>query len=247
MIPRIIHQSWKVEQVPERWLAFQQSWRTNHPGYEYRFWTDEANRAFVAELFPEFLSIYDGYKHAVSRADLARVLVVYHYGGIYADLDCESLKPLDDLLAGRGLVFGLEPASHVKKPAVASRGFTRVVCNALFASVPHHPFWQHLFPMLMASKDEGNVLECAGPFVLTRACDSYPRPQEITILPSDVLYPLDNYLQPATSDGEAAANRDQRPYAVHHWAGTWWRSAVINNARRRILAARAASKPGENP
>src|SRR5260221_13668619 len=113
MIPKIIHQSWKVETVPERWRAFQESWRRNHPDYEYRFWTDDANRAFIAGVFPEFLAVYDGYRHAVSRADLARYLVVCHHGGVYADLDCESLKPLDDLLSGRELVFGLEPQSHV--------------------------------------------------------------------------------------------------------------------------------------
>jgi mannosyltransferase OCH1-like enzyme len=235
MIPRIIHQTWKVEQVPEQWLAFQQTWRGNHPDYEYRFWTDDDNRAFVAKVFPEFLAIYDGYPHAVSRADLARYLVVCHFGGVYADLDCESLKPLDDLIAGRTLVFGLEPPSHLARPPVAWRGLTRIVCNALFASAPNHPFWRHLLPLLAASKDEGNVLDCTGPFVLTRACDSYPSPQDITILPSDVLYPLDNYLQPATG-----STGGEGPYAVHHWAGTWWRSALINSARRRILAARAA-------
>jgi mannosyltransferase OCH1-like enzyme len=239
MIPRIIHQSWKVEQVPEPWLAFQKSWRDNHPGFEYRFWTDDANRAFVAREFPEFLAVYDGYRHSVSRADLARYLVVSCYGGVYVDLDCESLRPIDDLLDGRELVFGFEPQSHASKPAVRSRGLSRIVGNALFASVPHHPFWKHLLRTLIASKDEANVLEAAGPFVLTRACNSYPHPQEISIVPSEQLYPLDHFLQPteeSTKDNTADA-----PYAIHHWAGTWWRSAVINNAWHRINAARAAT------
>ncbi len=89
MIPRIIHQSWKVKQVPERWRPFQESWRKNHPGYEYRFWTDDDNRNFVERVFPEFLAMYDGYRHPVNRADLARCLVIAHHGGVYADLDCE--------------------------------------------------------------------------------------------------------------------------------------------------------------
>lgn len=233
MIPKIIHQSWKVEQVPERWRGFQESWRRHHPGYEYRLWTDDANRDFIAQIFPELLGVYDGYRHPVSRADLARCLVVCHHGGIYADLDCESLRPMDGLIAGRELVFGLEPQSHVDKPAVASRGFKRIVCNALFASVPRHKFWDHLLPMMVASRDEGNVLEATGPFVLTRAIDSYPHPQEITTLPSEVFYPLDHFLQ-----GRAERVCDA-PYTIHHWAGTWWRDAVLNNARRRILAARA--------
>jgi mannosyltransferase OCH1-like enzyme len=234
MIPKIIHQSWKVEQIPERRLGFQESWVRHHPGYEYRFWTDDANRDFIAHNFPELLGVYDGYRHPVSRADLARCLVVCHYGGIYADLDCESLRPLDDLLAGRELVFGLEPQSHVDKPAVASRGFKRIVCNALFASVPRHKFWDHLLPRMVASRDEGNVLEATGPFVLTRAIDSYSHLQDITILPSKVFYPLDHFLQ---ENAERVAI--DAPYTIHHWAGTWWRDAVLNNAMRRILAARA--------
>jgi mannosyltransferase OCH1-like enzyme len=244
MIPKIIHQTWNVEQVPERWLGFQESWRKNHPGYEYRFWTDGANRAFIAEAFPAFLPVYDGYRHQVNRADLARYLIVCHHGGVYVDLDCKSLRPLDDLLCGRELVFGLEPQSHVNKPAVASRGFRRLVGNALFASVPRHPFWQHLFPILFASKDQSNVLEAAGPFALTRACDSYPRPQEITILPAKSFYPLDHFLQPIAERTEAEAGNG--PYAIHYWAGSWWRSAVLNNAWSRVMAARAATSAGED-
>lgn len=244
MIPRIIHQSWKVEQVPDRWLAFQVSWRKNHPDYEYRFWTDEANRAFVARAFPDLLTVYDGYRHPINRADLARYLVVCHYGGVYADLDCESLRPLDGLLTGHDLVFAFEPQAHAAKPAVTSRAFRRIVGNALFASVPRHPFWEHLFPMLMAARDESNVLEASGPFVLTRAYDSYPRPQEITILPATLFYPLDHFLKPTAE--YAASDAGGGPYAVHHWAGTWWRSAVLNNAWHRIMTARAAIASGED-
>lgn len=242
LIPKIIHQSWKVRQVPDRWLAFQDSWRRNHPDYEYRFWTDEDNRSFVARIYPEFLPVYDGYRHGVSRADLARVLVVHHYGGVYADLDCESLRPVDDLLAKHRLFFALEPDSHVQKPAVTSRGLKRIVCNAVFASVPRHPFWEHLFPLLMEARDEGNVLEAAGPFVLTRACDTFPKTEEISILPSELFYPLDHFLQQADAGGA----RPVGPYTIHHWAGTWWRDAVVKNAWRRINDTRQ-TKPAATP
>jgi mannosyltransferase OCH1-like enzyme len=235
MIPKIIHQSWKTRQIPERWAGFQESWRHNHPDYEYRLWTDDDNRKFVAQFFPAFLPVYEGYRHPVSRADLARYLVVCHYGGVYADLDCESVKPLDDLLANHELVFGFEPQSHSQKPAVRVRGLERIVCNALFASVPNHPFWAHFLPTLMHSKDDGNVLEAAGPFVLTRAWECYPSPDEMTILPAGAFYPLDHFLQPNDVSQVSVADG---PYAIHHWAGTWWRNAVLQNARQRILSAR---------
>jgi len=245
MIPRIIHQSWKVAQIPDRWTAFQKSWRDHHPHYEYRLWTDEDNRAFVAEHFPELLSLYDGYHLPINRADLVRYLVVCRYGGIYVDLDFEALRPLDGLLEGKSLMFGLEPESHLARPAVRARGFTRLVCNAIFASVPRHSFWEHFVPMLVAAKDGPTVLDVAGPFVLTQACDSYPDQDAISIVPASLLYPIDNY--GGQVNGEERSGAGEPPYAVHHWAGTWWREALLSNARRRILAARSANETTPGP
>ena len=52
MIPRIIHQTWKDHDIPERFRAAQASWRTAHPDWEYRFWTDEDLERLVAERAP---------------------------------------------------------------------------------------------------------------------------------------------------------------------------------------------------
>ena len=41
---------------------------------------------FVKTNYPEYLALYQSLK-GVYMADMARVLVVYHYGGIYMDLD----------------------------------------------------------------------------------------------------------------------------------------------------------------
>jgi mannosyltransferase OCH1-like enzyme len=239
MIPRIIHQTWKVEQVPERWLRFQQSWRDKHPDHEYRLWTDAANREFIALTFPDFLSAYDGYRLPINRADLARYLIVQHYGGIYVDMDFEALRSLDDLLAGHDLVFGLEPQSHLNRPSTKARGLSRIVCNALFASAPRHQFWDHFLPMLLDAKDEKNVLDVAGPFILTRACDTYSCPQDISLVPAPLLYPVDYYGRNAADPSLGA------PYAVHHWAGTWWREMVLGDAWRRIVAKRTSGEPNE--
>ncbi len=34
-VPKIIHQSWKDEHVPERFLKWQESWKRTHPEWEY--------------------------------------------------------------------------------------------------------------------------------------------------------------------------------------------------------------------
>ena len=232
MIPRIIHQSWKVAQVPERWRAFQNSWRELHPDFEYRFWTDVDNRAFVAEIFPEFLALYDGYKLPIMRADLARYLVVCHFGGVYVDMDFEALKPLDTLLEGRELFFAPEPTSHLGTVPAKMRGLKSIICNAIFASVPRHPFWAHFFPMLEQAKDEKTVMDVTGPYLLSRACETYPQPNDIMIVDSALLYPIYNSGLPV--EGQTMEEARARAYAIHHWQGTWWREAVLSSAFNRI-------------
>ena len=134
-IAKIIHQTWKTDVVPEAWRGYVESWKTMHPGWEHRVWTDEANRAFVAEHYPDLLATFDAYPYAIQRADAIRYCLLHHYGGVYVDMDIECLRPIDELIDGRGFLAVLEP------PGQASwLGRNRVVSNAFMASSPGHPF-----------------------------------------------------------------------------------------------------------
>jgi mannosyltransferase OCH1-like enzyme len=238
LIPRVIHQSWKDQEVPARWIPFQRSWRELNPEYDYRFWTDADNRRLVAEHYPGLLPVYDSYPLAINRADVARYLVAHHQGGIYVDLDFECRRPIDPLVRGRTLAFALEPTTQAKPGLLAPGGLARTIGNAFIASTPAHPFWEALLPELVAAKGEENVLDATGPFLLTRAHENYPRQDEITILAPDLIYPLDREqarsLPPADIDVRAG-----EAYAIHHWAGSWLRERALYVARTRILRGRA--------
>jgi hypothetical protein len=41
VVPKILHQTWRDKEVPEKWKEAQRSCIEAHPGYEYRLWTDE--------------------------------------------------------------------------------------------------------------------------------------------------------------------------------------------------------------
>ncbi|KAK9841295.1 hypothetical protein WJX74_003340 [Apatococcus lobatus] len=99
-VSKIIHQSWKSAELPEKFAAWSRSWRSNHPDWAFVLWTDETNRKLIAEHFPHLLPVFDGFPEAIMRADTARILYMKQFGGCYADLDFESLKPLDSLLEG---------------------------------------------------------------------------------------------------------------------------------------------------
>lgn len=104
LIPKIIHQTFKNESIPELWQGPQQSCLDLHPDYEYKLWTDKKSREFIAaeyvetpsrlcdihtdfHRYPWFLETFDGYPYPIQRADAIRYFVLHHFGGIYIDLD----------------------------------------------------------------------------------------------------------------------------------------------------------------
>lgn len=93
MTPKIIHQTWKSTEIPPRWQRFRDAWKKFHPGWEFRLWTDEDNRRLVERDYTAFLQLYDSYAYPVQKADFARILYLHKFGGVYADLDLEPLRP----------------------------------------------------------------------------------------------------------------------------------------------------------
>ncbi|MCP5151013.1 MAG: glycosyltransferase [Chromatiales bacterium] len=213
-IPRLIHQTWRHPDIPLAWQGFVASWRRHHPQWTWRLWTDADNRAFVAAHDPWFLGIYDAYPEPIMRADAVRYFLMARLGGLYVDMDFECLRPLDPLLAERRAVVGLEPAAHAARLQARARGLDHVVGNALLASEPGHPLWEHVIRELVASHREPGVLDATGPFMLTRALARFAGRDAVTVLPASAVYPL-------AADDAAATRVDDDAYAVHHWSGSW--------------------------
>lgn len=65
---------------------------------KYMLWTDDSSREFIASYYPWFLETFDEYEYNIQRADAIRYFVLYHFGGIYFDLDIGCNRPLDPLL-----------------------------------------------------------------------------------------------------------------------------------------------------
>ena len=191
-IPKIIHQTWKSANIPNQYLAWSSSWKRLHPGYEYRFWTDRDIDALIDDVFPEWKQIYENYHQRISRIDLARYLILFRYGGVYADLDEECIAPIDSLLENRQFVIGEEPRSHLNLGMAIRRNLTHLLCPTVIASVPKHPFWNHLFTWLLKSATEPGALDATGPFLLARAYSDYKGPP-IDVVPSNCFYPFDKF------------------------------------------------------
>ncbi|KAF6754504.1 MIPC synthase, partial [Ephemerocybe angulata] len=126
-IPRILHQTWKTDTLPDRWQPISQECREMMPDYEYMLWTDDSSRAFIAEHYPWFLDTFDNYRYPIQRADVIRYFVLHHYGGIYLDLDIGCLRPMDPLLS---------------YPVILPKTIPVGVSNDLMFAEKGHPFLQ---------------------------------------------------------------------------------------------------------
>lgn len=154
----------KLTQKFERW---HKTWIKYNPEWEYKLWTDADNLKLVETDYAWFLETYNGFDRNIERADAVRYMYMHKLGGVYADLDVECLKPMDELTSCGGLIMPLMSDEY---------GFEHNVPNAWLASSPGHPFWIDMLKSIQASSkggDAGSVESITGPVRLYHSLARY--------------------------------------------------------------------------
>lgn len=155
MIPKIIHQVWEgaTEPVmPERLRILSESWREKNPSWEYRLWHQADMEELVKQDFPDFEETYFNLEHNVQRWDAIRYMILYQYGGLYADLDTECLEPIDKMLQNKIYCFGEEPLEHC-----AIFSVDNLVRNAIIATMPKQKFFLSVLNEIKNSLGQYNI------------------------------------------------------------------------------------------
>ena len=134
MIPKIIHQTWRDKTLPPiiYSLVSENIKLLISNGYELMFWTDDMILKLISEEYPNFYNIYKMARTGVQKGDIARILLVYHYGGIYIDLDVLILRDFGELLDmnSNKLYITYEPSGQTR----ALYNSDKYICNAFFAA-----------------------------------------------------------------------------------------------------------------
>ncbi|XP_071130150.1 uncharacterized protein [Mytilus edulis] len=212
-IPLIIHQTWKSSSVPEKWKDAQASWTEQSVEYPltrkynefvYMLWTDKMLDTFIKEQYPWFYNAFHSYHFPISRTDAGRYFLLYHYGGIYSDLDigCNNQsirKILSSLRNYQGVgVMEVRPYGFSLEVLVSAKGhpFMKSVISGLIPAQARYPI-----PYL-------TVLLSAGPLYFTAKYGLYKNKHEIHIV------------SPALYEGK---------YFKHYHGGTWhsWDGEII--------------------
>lgn len=183
-IPKIIHQTWKDTQIPRKFVKWIQSWRKNNPDWEYWLWTDKSARQLIAERHPSILNMYDNYNEGIRRADALRYVILYEFGGVYADMDMESLKSLDPIARKYGCFVPQEPYEH----PILYNNFEHLIINALLACRARHPFMKKLIDNLEFYSHMWDVLDSTGPHFLTSTYKQYKRVNNISDISEKGVY-----------------------------------------------------------
>jgi mannosyltransferase OCH1-like enzyme len=177
-----------------------------NPHYRARIYNDTASRDFVATEFPEFLTLYNGLKQSVMKADMWRYLILYHQGGVYFDLDVECLKPIDKWAAAIARNNNDNNKSAVR--AIVGIEFRNAQSSLLqfsqwtMASQPRLPIFyrtvqlinETVAQMRQGMPSPGNAEHITGPKMFTRAVVEYLveqgrlRPDQVTVFDTNVVH-----------------------------------------------------------
>ncbi len=215
-VPRIIHQTWKTKDVPEKLRAYQQTWLNMHPGWQHILWTDNDIEEFIQKEYEWFYQTWRSYPHQIQRVDAFRYFVLHKFGGIYADLDMQCLTSFEPLIRKtQGVLFGQENQMH-------KDGMMRVG-NAIMLSEPNHPFWPHVFQSLMDIAPQSTekiscVFTTTGPSFLHEVYRKHP--QGVTVLGSNAFYPIP-WHKPSKDLVLVSKQQFPQSWAAHHWEGVW--------------------------
>ena len=144
MIPKIIHQTWNDDPVPPiiNYIRNENAKLLKSLGYEIILWTDKMILKLINEEYPNFYKIYNSARTGVQRGDIARILLIYHHGGIYIDLDILVLRDFAELLDMKRNTFYIsyEPVEQTK----LIYNSDRYICNAFFAANKNNIFLHKL-------------------------------------------------------------------------------------------------------
>ena len=227
-IPRIIHQIYEDPAgPPTNLLNIAETWKENHPDWEYWFWNRQKMNNFLESTCPDFLDYYRSYPFNVQRWDAVRYLILYYFGGLYVDLDYECICPLDVLLTDSICCMGLEPALHIRPLYNKSL----LVGNALMASAPKHPYMKAIikdmkmnFSVDYHQGDSIQILATTGPLMVTRVYERFKKKKAITLLPSDLVTPLSFGEILTLRSGHAhpdVLKKVEKAFAIHYFFGSW--------------------------
>lgn len=111
-IPKTIWQTYKTsfEELPSYAKEAAQTWIDLNPDYEYKYMSDTEVESFILQEYGQrWRDIFVSCPVGVMKGNIFRFLIIYRYGGVYADLDAVCIKPISSWVNDNHKMFiGIE-------------------------------------------------------------------------------------------------------------------------------------------
>lgn len=173
-IPRILHQIWynfcdwgKEKRPPEKYRRLTHCWLKLNPDWSYILWTESSSIEFLHQFYPLLIKKFLGYKRPIQRVDFFRWVVLYHFGGVFADMDCVPLKPLDQLCTHKTNIVVMPSDGWVTNALIIASAFHPAILKVIHGLPTNDP-WFLSGPSVWA------VFQTTGPSAIRRilhGCD----------------------------------------------------------------------------
>ena len=220
-IPKRIHQIWiGPKKIPKKYLDWGETWKKNHPGWDYKLWTNEDLKNFPMKN----RHIFDLSDNIGFKSDLVRYEILYRYGGIYIDTDFECLKHIPDKLRDYDFVSCL------------GFNYTPELLNGFLMASRQSKMIKELIFSLKLPKDTTDpmsIIKQSGPKKLTELYFKNYNLNNCLILPSNYCYPYPSFLINSSVKEENEIVPES--FAIHHWEMSWMKGSYIKRLINKFI------------
>lgn len=206
-IPKVINYCWfSRSRMPDYLVKCIDSWKKFCPDYEIIRW-DEDNYDVEKNMYMK--QAYEAKKWGFVP-DIARLDILYNYGGLYIDTDVEIIRNLDDLLVYEAFT-GVEKWGNVNMGG----------CSG---AVPHHPMIKQILDFRINEKfimEDGSLnLTTCGYYETMPLIQKGFRPDNTTQTIDGMTVFSSDYFQPYDyMSGETCMTKNT--HSIHHFNGGW--------------------------
>lgn len=184
-IPKIIHKIWfnfsgkpQGEHPKEDHQKYEKECQQLNNDYTIMYWNENDANEFIKNYYSFFYPYFMSYPLKIQKVDSLRYFILYHYGGIYLDMDIKCHKKLPTFHK-----LSLVEDNNLLNPLNLN--------NFIMVSPKNHSFWKMVFSYLIKNHKKkwwhnnfSYVLYSTGPGMLEQAYKEFSKqfPNEIQIL-----------------------------------------------------------------
>jgi hypothetical protein len=132
IIPKILHQAWvSGDPLKDRYFPWRLSWIEHNPSWTFMFW-DMDNLPFE-KFSPSGAKLMDMKLKFGVKSDIVRWELLYLFGGVWADMDTECRKPMDQFLENEsfaGVSYHPDGVGNAVIGSIAGTDFIKEIRDA---------------------------------------------------------------------------------------------------------------------